>query len=147
MLVCFFVCNFIWYCMHLHWYHLKNLMLEFYKTIILRLKILFYFKGTLMEIWKSLNVFAFIWKQYPENFAFLFRKILEFAQEVWNSKIMLIFILFYFLCIFVNKVFTYLKCAYLKTWKGVLIWNLRHIVFMWRRRYWQILKSALSFRI
>ena len=27
--------------------------------------------------------------------------------------------------------------------KGVLMWNIRFIIFMWRRRYWQIFKSAL----
>ena len=27
--------------------------------------------------------------------------------------------------------------------KDVLMWNLWHIIFKWRRRYWQIFKSAL----
>ena len=27
--------------------------------------------------------------------------------------------------------------------KGVLMWNLRHIIFIWRQRYWQIFKCAL----
>ena len=35
----------------------------------------------------------------------------------------------------VNKLFTYLACAYLKKWK---VWNLQHKIFIWRRRYWQI---------
>ena len=26
------------------------------------------FKGTLMQIWKSVNIFVFIWKQYVKNF-------------------------------------------------------------------------------
>ena len=68
------VCNFIWYRMHLHWSHLKNLMLEFYKTIVLWLKLLFHIKGTL---------FVFIWKQYSENFIFLILRILKlFNLEV-----------------------------------------------------------------
>ena len=29
--------------------------------------------------------------------------------------------------------------------KGVLIWNLQHIIFIWRRRYWQIFRSALVY--
>ena len=29
--------------------------------------------------------------------------------------------------------------------KGVLMWNLQHIIFIWRRRYWQIFKSALVY--
>ena len=40
-------------------------------------------KGTLMQIWKSLYVFGFRSKQYPENFAFLLLRILElFAREI-----------------------------------------------------------------
>ena len=37
---------------------------------------LFMIKGILMQIWKSLFMVASIWKQYPENFAFLILKIL-----------------------------------------------------------------------
>ena len=38
-----------------------------------------------MQIWKSLYVFVFIQKQYPENFAFLILTILElFARDVWK---------------------------------------------------------------
>ena len=41
------------------------------------------FKGTLMQIWKSLDMFEFISKQYPENFAFLILRALElFTREV-----------------------------------------------------------------
>ena len=29
--------------------------------------------------------------------------------------------------------------------KGILMWNLKHIVFILRRRYWQIFKSALVY--
>ena len=36
-----------------------------------------------MRIWKSHYMFVFIWKQYPENFSFLFLRMLElFAGEV-----------------------------------------------------------------
>ena len=39
-------------------------------------------KGKLIQIWKSPNMFAFMSKQYPENFAFLILRILElFARE------------------------------------------------------------------
>ena len=31
-------------------------------------------EGTLMQIWKSPYMSAFIWKQYPGNFAFLIKK-------------------------------------------------------------------------
>ena len=79
----FFVCNFIWYCMHLHWCRLKNLMLEFYKTIVSRLKLLLYIKGTLMQIWQFPTMFVFTWKQHPENFAFLILRISRwFPHEV-----------------------------------------------------------------
>ena len=41
------------------------------------------FKGTLMEIWKSLYMFAFIEKKYSENPTFLILRILElFTLEV-----------------------------------------------------------------
>ena len=47
-------------------------------------------KGTLMQIWNSPYMLVFIWKQYPEYFAFLILRILElFAREV---------------CIFLKKV-------------------------------------------
>ena len=40
-------------------------------------------KLTLMQIWKSPNMFLFIQKQYPENFAFLILTIHElFTREV-----------------------------------------------------------------
>ena len=128
------VCNFIWYRMHLHWSHLKNLMLEFYKTIVLWLKLLFHIKGTL---------FVFIWKQYSENFIFLILRILKlFTLKFVNvSKSMLIFIAFFFVCIFH---ISHVRIS--QNVKGVLMRNLWHIIFMWRWRYWQILKSALSFR-
>ena len=29
--------------------------------------------------------------------------------------------------------------------KGFLMWNLRHIIFIWRRRYWEIFISALVY--
>ena len=29
--------------------------------------------------------------------------------------------------------------------KVVLMWNLQHIILIWRRRYWQIFKSALVY--
>ena len=42
-----------------------------------------WFKGTLMQIWKSSDIFMFIQNQYPENFALLILKIPElFAREV-----------------------------------------------------------------
>ena len=42
-----------------------------------------WFKGTLMQIWKSPDIFVFIQNQYPESFALLILKIPElFAREV-----------------------------------------------------------------
>ena len=42
-----------------------------------------WFKGTLMQILKSSDIFVFIQCQYPENFALLILKIPElFAREV-----------------------------------------------------------------
>ena len=40
-------------------------------------------KGTLMQILKSPYKFVFIWKRYPESFAFLIPRTLElFTREV-----------------------------------------------------------------
>ena len=40
-------------------------------------------KGALIQTWKSPYIFVFMWKQYPENFAFLIIRILElFARDV-----------------------------------------------------------------
>ena len=60
-------------------------------------------------LWHVCNVSVFIWKQYPENFAFLILRILElFAVKFVNfSKSRLIFTLFYCFSMFVNKLFTY----------------------------------------
>ena len=44
--------------------------------------------------------------------------------------------------IFVNKHFTYLNVRISQKLKCVIMWNLRHIIFMWSRRYREILKSA-----
>ena len=43
---------------------------------------------------------------------------------------------------FVNKLFIYLTCASQKL-KGILMWKIQHIIFIWRQRYWQILKCTL----
>ena len=65
----------------------------------------YFFKGTLMQIWKF--HYLFIQKQYPENFALLIQRILElFSRKfVFFSKSRLIFKIFYCFCIFVNKHF------------------------------------------
>ena len=74
------------------------------------------FKGTLMQIWKSHYMFLFIWMQYAEDFVFLILRILElFASEFYKFlKSRLIFNIFYYFWMFVNKLFTYLICAHLK---------------------------------
>ena len=118
VLVYFFVCYLIWDRMHLHWSHLKNLMFEFYKTIVLRLKLLFYIKGTLKHIWKSPTVFVFIWKQYPENFAFLILRILKlFAREVCKS--LKKYANFYLILFFVHFFFATLHISHLRLSQNV----------------------------
>ena len=82
------------------------------------------------------------WKCRFLNKEFLSHLLVKFINFFKNR---LIFISFY-CCfwVFVNKLFTYLTCASQYV-KGALLWNLRHIVFMWRRRYWQIFKSVLVY--
>ena len=48
----------------------------------------FVLKGTLIQIWKSPCTFLFIWKDYPQNFAFLILRILE----LYTSKVCVIFV-------------------------------------------------------
>ena len=45
-------------------------------------------EGTLIKIWKFLNVFVFMYKQYPENFAFLNLGIIE----LYTRKVCEIFV-------------------------------------------------------
>ena len=48
------------------------------------------FKGALVQIWKYVYMFLFIYKYYPENFAFLILRILELCThkvfEVYVKK-------------------------------------------------------------
>ena len=100
-----------------------------------------------MQIWKSPYMFVFILKQYAENFAFWILRIFElFTCEVCEFlKSRLIFNVLYCFWMFINKLFTYLTCSYLKRVKGVLKWNLEHTIFIWSQRYWQIFRSALVY--
>ena len=80
-------------------------------------------KGTPIQIWKSPYMLVSIWKQWPESFAFLILRIFQLfpREHFWKSR--LIFILFY--------------CFWM--------WNLQHIAFVWRQKYWQIFKPALVY--
>ena len=60
----------------------------------------------------------------------------------WKSRLFLN--IFYCSWIFVNRLFTCLTCKYLKK-VSVLMWNLQKIIFIWRRRYWQIFKFTLVY--
>ena len=95
------------------------------------------FKGTLMQIWKSLYISVFIWKQDPDIFAFLILRILEIsAREVckilkkWaNFEHVLLFL---YVC---KQSFHISHMRLSQKVKGVVMWNLQHIVFIGRRRY------------
>ena len=68
-------------------------------------------EGTLMQIWKSSYITVFKQKQYPQNFAVLILRILEWSLRVKFVNFMksrLIFNIFYCFWMFVNKHFTYL---------------------------------------
>ena len=41
---------------------------KFYTRVYKKMHILLFFKGTLMQIWKSANIFPFIWNWYIEKF-------------------------------------------------------------------------------
>ena len=54
----------------------------FQQTVV---RVYYTLKGTLMQIWKSSYMFVLIWKQYPENFAFLIVRIIKlFVLEVYK---------------------------------------------------------------
>ena len=45
-----------------------------------------YFKGTLMQIWKSVNTFVFIWKKYAEYFTFKHILLFEICTRGIREK-------------------------------------------------------------
>ena len=103
-------------------------------------------KGTLMQIWKSPYMFVLIQKQYPENFSLLFLRIAELsAREVVDFlKSRLIFNIF--CCFKLCKQTFHISHVHIsQKVKDVLMWNLKHIIFIWSRRYWLIFKSALVY--
>ena len=103
-------------------------------------------KGTLMQIWKSPYMFVLIQKQYPENFSLLFLRTAELsAREVVDLlKSRLIFNIF--CCFKLCKQTFHISHVHIShKVKYVLMWNLKHIIFRWSRRYWQIFKSALVY--
>ena len=111
--------------------------------IKIRLRLL---KGTLMQIWKSPYMFVLIQKQYPENFSLLFLRTAELsAREVVDFlKSRLIFNIF--CCFKLCKQTFHISHVHIsQKVKDVLMWNLKHIIFIWSRRYWQIFKSALVY--
>ena len=97
-------------------------------------------KGTLMQIWKSCYMSVFVSKQFSENFAFFILKIIEYlpVKFVYFLKSRLIFNLF---CR--KQIFHISHVRTSPNGKGGSVWNLQHIIFIWRQRYWHIFKSAL----
>ena len=95
--------------------------------------------------------FVFIWKQYPQNFAFLIQEILEYfpVKFVNVLKSGLIFNIFY--CSWMHmpnvckQIFYISRVCISQKVKGVLMWIFWHIIFIRRQRYWQIFKSALVY--
>ena len=86
-------------------------------------------------------------KTIPENFIFLTLKILSsyFPVKFASSlKSTLIFNIFYCFWTFVNKR-DISKVRMSQKVKSVLMWNFQHIIFIWKRRYWKIFKSALVY--
>ena len=95
---------------------------------------------------KSPYIFVFIQKQYLANFAFLILRIIKlFTREVCKflkNKANFQYILsFRNVC---KQTFHISHVRISQKVKGVTMTNLRHIIFMWRRRYQEISKSALG---
>ena len=74
------------------------------------------FKVTLMQIWKFHYMLDSLWKQYPENLAVSILRILKlFSRKVciFLKKQTTFLNIFYCFCMFVNKHFIHLGCAYI----------------------------------
>ena len=82
-----------------------------------------------------------LWKSHilnPKNSRVISPKFVK------SLKSRLIFNIFYFSRMFVNKLFSISLVRSTQKVKDVLMWNFQHI-FIWRRRYLQIFKSALMY--
>ena len=86
---------------------------------------LWYIKGTLMQIWKSPYMIVFIQKQCYENFAFLILTIARClpVKFVKFLKSRLFFFFFFHIS----------PAGISQKVKGILMWNLQHIAFIWRQ--------------
>ena len=101
-----------------------------------------------MKIWKF-PVMLMLIQKCLENFAFLILRVFKlFTREV--CKFLKKWANFYLILLFLNvckQTFHISHVHISQKVKGVLMWNLWHIIFIWRPRYWQIFKSALVWKI
>ena len=67
------------------------------------------------------------------------------VNSVFFLKSRLIFNVFYCFCMFVNKHFAYLYCAYLKRWKVLKCTICVVLIFIWRWMHCKIFMSALVY--
>ena len=56
--------KYFWFKFKHYFFHNLFLTIFVQNTILVEVS----FKGTLMQIWKSANIFVFVWKQYVEDF-------------------------------------------------------------------------------
>ena len=84
-----------------------------------------------MQIWKFQYMFSFIWKQYPENFAFLILRILKlfsrkvciFLRKYANFQQILLFL---YAC---KQIFHISYVRITQKVNDVIKWNLRYIIY------------------
>ena len=86
---------------------------KFLRTSILKN---IYKRLLLMQIWKYHYMFVFTYEQCPENFAFLSQEFSGYLAVKFVNflKSRLIFNIFYYFWMFVNKLFAYVTYTYLK---------------------------------
>ena len=84
-----------------------------------------------MQVRKSPHIFMFIWKQYPDNFALLILRILElFVCKVCKFLKNVGYSMFYCFWTFVNKLFTYHICAYVKSRRCFIVKSSKYYFHM-----------------
>ena len=97
-------------------------------------------------IFVSWSLFVFIWKQCPQNFAFLNQVFSSYLPmkyvNFFKNRLMCNIILFPNVCIHTFHI-SHLHIS--QKLRSMYMWNLQHIIFIWRRRFWLIFKSALVY--
>ena len=106
----------------------------------------FTLKGTLIQISKSPYMFVFIKNTILWKICIL-NPNSSWVICPWSLKFLKNYANFQYILLFLNvckQTFDTSHVRISQQVKGVLMWNLQHIIFISRQIYWQIFKSAFS---